>query len=152
MFMNNKIKKLTLVLALVAALGFIGCQNDTKNEPVTSTTKLSNDMAMIDLSFGVRGNCEMCKTTIEKAAKSVIGVKKANWDVDKKTIDVTYDEAKVNANAIHNAIAAAGYDTEEVKGDEEAYSNLPNCCQYTRDMEMNQSEKMTGHKDEDYHN
>lgn len=33
----------------------------------------------------VWGNCEMCQTTIEKAAKKVKGVVKAKWDVDKKS-------------------------------------------------------------------
>ena len=41
---------------------------------------------MTDLSFGVRGNCGMCKSTIEKAANRVDGVASANWDVDKVTL------------------------------------------------------------------
>jgi len=34
-------------------------------------------------SYGVRGNCGICKNTIEKAANSVEGVTTANWDKDK---------------------------------------------------------------------
>ena len=93
---------------------------------------------LIASTFGVRGNCTMCKATIEKAANSVNGVTTAIWDVDKKKIDVTFDSEKTTEIAIEKAIAAVGYDTENIKGDLNAYQNLPSCCLYTRDMEMNQ--------------
>jgi copper chaperone CopZ len=89
----------------------------------------------------------MCKNTIEKAANAVEGVASANWDVDKKKIDVSFDDTKTDAMAIHNAIAASGYDTEKVTGSEDAYKNLPGCCQYDHSMEMNQS----GEKKSDDH-
>lgn len=96
---------------------------------------------MTDLSFGVRGNCSLCKTTIETAANSVDGVFNANWNVDKKKIEVSFDDSKTNAMAIHNAIAASGYDTKNVTGNLEAYKGLPKCCKYDHDMAMNQSGK-----------
>lgn len=98
--------------------------------------KMNNNLT--SLSFGVRGNCTMCKATIEKAANSVLGVFSAIWDVEKKKIDVSYDISKTTELNIHNAIANSGYDTEKVKGSEKAYDNLPKCCQYTKDMKMNQ--------------
>ncbi len=91
-----------------------------------------------DISFGVRGNCTMCKSTIETAANAIDGVQKAIWNVDKKKIDVSFDNTKTNEITIHNAIAASGYDTEKVKGDLTAYNQLPECCQYEHEMEMNQ--------------
>jgi copper chaperone CopZ len=113
---------------------------------------MSKDMAMTDLSFGVRGNCGMCKNTIEKAANGVEGVASANWDVDKKKIDVSFDDTKTDAMAIHKAIAASGYDTEKVAGDEEAYDGLPGCCKYDHEMMMNQSgeEKSDDHSNHDH--
>lgn len=36
------------------------------------------------MPFGVRGNCGMCKATIEKAATALEGVSKADWSVAKK--------------------------------------------------------------------
>lgn len=80
----------------------------------------------------------MCKNTIEKAVNSIEGVSKATWDVDKKKIDVSFDNAKTDAMAIHKAIATSGYDTEKVIGSEEAYKGLPGCCQYDHTMAMNQ--------------
>ena len=142
-------KKVILSVAVIAALGLTSCKNETKKETETTTTEMSKDMAMTDLSFGVRGNCGMCKNTIEKAANGVEGVASANWDVDKKKIDVSFDDTKTDAMAIHKAIASSGYDTEKVAGDEEAYEDLPGCCKYDHEMMMNQSGEM---KSEDHSN
>lgn len=140
-------KKVILSVAVVMAIGLTSCKNETKQETTETKTEVSKDIAMADISFGVRGNCGMCKKTIEKAANKVEGVANATWDVDKKKIDVSFDDAKTDEMAIHNAIAASGYDTEKVSGNEEAYSNLPGCCKYEHDMVMNQS----GDKNEEDH-
>ncbi|QHI39148.1 Copper chaperone CopZ [Kordia antarctica] len=128
-------KKIILSVFVIASLAVIGCKNETKTE-VNTTTEQGKELSMAN--FGVRGNCGMCKTTIEKAAKSVDGVADANWDVKKKSIAISYDEAKANEKDMHKAIAAAGYDTEQATGDKAAYKELPKCCQFTSDMEMNQ--------------
>ncbi len=142
-------KKVILSVAVIVALGVTSCKNETKKETETTTAEESKDMAMIDLSFGVRGNCGMCKNTIEKAANGVEGVASANWDVYKKKIDVSFDDSKTDAMAIHNAIATSGYDTEKVVGSEEEYKDLPECCKYDHEMMMNQSGEM---KSEDHSN
>ncbi len=139
---NDVNKKVILSIAVIAALGLISCKNETKKETETTTTEISKEMAMTELSFGVRGNCGMCKSTIEKAANSVDGVANANWVVDKKKIDVSFDDTKTDAMAIHKAIAASGYDTEKAASSEEAYKGLPGCCQYDHEMMMNQSSIM----------
>ncbi|TNJ46965.1 cation transporter [Tamlana fucoidanivorans] len=132
-------KKAMLSVAVIVAIGFTSCKNNTKKDVETSNTAVSTEVAMISLSFGVRGNCGMCKKTIEKAAHGVDGVERANWDKNKKIIEVSFDDTETNEMAIHNAIAASGYDTEKVAGSEDAYKNLPDCCQYDHDMLMNQS-------------
>ena len=63
--------KLFLSVAVMAAIGFTSCKNEAKQE-VKPTTEVSQEVAMADLSFGVRGNCGMCKKTIEKAAKKLL--------------------------------------------------------------------------------
>jgi len=135
-------RKVILSAAVLAALSLTSCKNETKQATETSNTEISKELAMTDVSFGVRGNCGMCKNTIEKAANSVDGVANATWDVDKKKIDVTFDDAKTDDMAIHKAIAASGYDTEKMEGSEDAYKNLPGCCKYDHEMMMNQSEEM----------
>jgi len=101
-------------------------------------------------NFGVRGNCGMCKATIEKAASSIDGVTKAVWDKENKKIEVSFDSAKTDLNAIHQAIANSGYDTDTVKSDAKVYDALPGCCQYDKDMKMNISKNKkddhSGHK------
>jgi copper chaperone CopZ len=138
--------RVILSAVVLATLSFTSCKNETKNETET-TTEVSKELAMTDLSFGVRGNCGMCKSTIEKAANGVEGVADAIWDVDKKKIDLSFDAAKTDATAIHNAIAASGYDTENATGDLEAYDNLPGCCKYDHEMAMNQSGETTSESD-----
>ena len=142
---NNVSKNVILSVVVIAILGLTSCKNQTKQDTDTTTTEISKEMAMTYVSFGVRGNCNMCKNTIEKAVNGINGVASANWDVDKKKIDVSFDDSKTDAMAIHKAIAASGYDTEKVEGDEEAYEDLPGCCKYDHDMIMNQSgEKEAG--------
>jgi len=131
-------KKVILSMIVIAALVLSSCKNESKKEKETITTEVSKDLAMTNLSFGVRGNCGMCKSTIEKAANNVDGVSKAIWDKDKKKIEVSFDATKTDAMAVHNAIANSGYDTEKVEGNLNAYNNLPGCCKYDHEMEMNQ--------------
>lgn len=132
-------KKVILSMAVIAALIFTSCKNEAKKEIKTTTTEVSVAAVKTNLTFGVRGNCGMCKNTIEKAANSVEGVSSAIWDVDQKKISVSYDDSKTAPMAIHNAIAASGYDTEQVAGNEEAYDGLPGCCKYDHEMVMNVS-------------
>lgn len=132
-------KQVILSVAVIAVIGLTSCKNESKQETETPQTEMSKEMAVTEVSFGVRGNCGMCKNTIEKAANGVEGVASATWDVDKKKIDVSFDDSKTDAMAIHHAIAASGYDTSKVLGNEEAYENLPGCCKYDHDMMMNQS-------------
>ena len=133
-------KNITLSFIFLIAISFTSCSNKSKNN-TTTISKDSKEVAMKDISFGVRGNCGMCKTTIEKAATSLDGVSAATWDIDKKTILVSYDDSNTDELAIHNAIAASGYDTEKVLGNLDAYDNLPGCCQYDHEMKMNQVTK-----------
>ena len=132
-------KKVILSMAVIAGLAFTSCKNEAKKEIKTTTTEVSVAAVKTNLTFGVRGNCGMCKMTIEKAANSVEGVSSAVWDVDQKKIDISFDDGKIDAVAIHEAIAASGYDTEQVAGNEEAYDGLPGCCKYDHAMVMNVS-------------
>lgn len=132
-------KRVILSLSVIAVIGLTSCNSQTKTETEKTKIEASKEVAMKGLSFGVRGNCGMCKNTIEKAANGVEGVVSATWDGNKKKIDVSFDESKTTLMAIHKAIAASGYDTEKVAGSEEAYKTLPRCCQYDHNMKMNQS-------------
>lgn len=130
-------KKVILSLLIIASLAVVSCKGEGETKTGTPTTTVEgNDLSMAN--FGVRGNCGMCKATIEKAAKSLEGVASANWDVKKKSIEISYDKSKVNESDMHKVIAAAGYDTQEATGDKAAYEKLPKCCKFDSNMPMNQ--------------
>ncbi len=80
----------------------------------------------------VYGNCGMCKTRIEKAAKSVQGVTKATWDSEGLMLTVTYDDTKTTTLKIEEAVAKVGHDTDNAKATDKTYNELPGCCQYDR--------------------
>ena len=82
--------------------------------------------------FTVSGNCNMCKERIEKAAKSVSGVKTAAWDSKSQKIHVEFDSMKTDLSTIQKAIAKAGHDTGKFKADNKTYESLPECCHYRK--------------------
>lgn len=82
--------------------------------------------------FKVAGNCGMCETRIEKAAKSVEGVASADWNKETKMIEVVFDSGTTEIHAIHKAIAETGHDTEKHTAADEVYDKLPACCKYER--------------------
>lgn len=92
----------------------------------------AQDTSVKTETFKVYGNCGMCKKTIEKAANGVSGVQSADWDKETDIITVSFNAATADVVTIKKAIAASGYDTEEFRAPEEAYNNLPGCCQYDR--------------------
>lgn len=82
-------------------------------------------------TFGVKGNCGICKEKIETAAKSVDGVNIASWNANKQQITIALN-SNTDINTVHKAIAKIGYDTDLIKTDEETYKNLHHCCKYER--------------------
>lgn len=111
-------KKLMIVL-LVSLFGFAVQAQEKKNK---------NAKADVE----VKGNCEMCKKRIEKAAYSVAGVKSAVWHSEDQTLHLVYNEQKCSATDVEKAIAKAGHDTKDVKATEAEYNTLHDCCQYDR--------------------
>ena len=82
-------------------------------------------------TFKVSGNCGMCKTKIEKAAKEA-GAKSAAWNKETKVLTITYSSQSTNTAKIQQKIADAGYDNSGFKATDEAYNKLHSCCQYDR--------------------
>ena len=81
----------------------------------------------------VKGNCDMCKKRIEKAAFGVKGVKSAEWHADDQTLHLIIDENKTSSKKVQESIAKVGHDTKEVKATDEAYNTLHHCCVYERE-------------------
>ena len=79
----------------------------------------------------IYGNCDMCKSTIEKSG-NVKNVAMVNWEKDSKMATITYDSKKTNGQEILKRIANAGYDSESFYAPDDVYAKLPSCCQYKR--------------------
>ena len=82
----------------------------------------------------VLGNCGMCKSKIEKSAKTA-GATFASWSPETQFLNVSYNTKKSNSEKIQKAVAASGYDTEKFKATAKAYDNLHGCCKYDRSGE-----------------
>ncbi len=92
-------------------------------------------------TFKVSGNCGMCKTKIEKAAKEA-GAKTAAWDADKKELTVTYSSSSTNAAKIQQKIADVGYDNVGFTATAESYNKLHGCCKYERTSSQTSEAKL----------
>ena len=126
------------IYLLFSVLTVVSCMNNKQPEvkvievPVTKTAEIIKS----DVTFGVRGNCGMCKSTIESATMSIEGVDTASWSTESKMISINVS-TEINdqfINDIHNAIAKSGYDTELSTALIEDYDKLPMCCKYNREM------------------
>ncbi len=98
---------------------------------ISFTTFCSSSAQTTKVKFKVWGNCEMCKKTIENSI-DVKGVKSADWNMDTKIIEISYQADKISEDKLHQLIASSGYDTENAIAEKKAYSDLPECCQYER--------------------
>jgi copper chaperone len=54
-------------------------------------------------------SCGHCKAAVEGELSKLSGVKRANADLEKGTVEVSYDESWVSAEQLNSAIEEAGY-------------------------------------------
>ena len=127
---------------------FVGCKEQVviKKAP---TLQISNDNKKsldADYSIGVKGNCGMCKSTIEKAVKGLDFVKNAEWGIKTKILDVEFIDS-VNSDidpllalalldSLNLAITESGYETMNSTANQSSYDALPGCCKYDRNMQV----------------
>lgn len=114
----------TSVIAFIIIFNTAAQSHDSiktdKSQPVAKTEK-----------FRVWGQCDMCKTRIEKAVKAE-GASTASWDVKSQMLTVTFDPAKTSKEALSKKLASIGHDTEKFKAPDNVYAKLPGCCHYER--------------------
>jgi len=125
--------KILFFVSIGLLIGYFIADFNLENEAEISNPEKAETIVELmgtETTFGVKGNCKMCKKTIETAALSLDGVHKAVWDIETKQIDLVYDDQFVELMTIHNTIANSGYSTELVDLNKKAYDNLPMCCQY----------------------
>ena len=78
----------------------------------------------------VYGNCEMCKKRIEEAAIHSGQVTEANWDAETYQLTFTAKNRRFDLHKLHEAIAAVGHDTNEMRAPDKVYNKLHACCKY----------------------
>src|ERR1035437_8767561 len=100
---------ITAVFAVLWGLNSFAQMHDHANMAATKTETIK-----------VLGNCDLCKTRIEKTAK-IEGVSKATWSKDTKILTLVYDPSVAKSDDVQKKIAAVGYDTEKFKADNKAY-------------------------------
>lgn len=111
-------KSLSKIMAVIAMVfTFTACEAQIKNEK-KETVK-------------IYGNCNMCKSTIEKAG-NVSKTAKVEWNKDTKMASIAYDQKTTNLDEILKRIALAGYDSDAFRAPDDAYAKLQECCQYDR--------------------
>jgi|TARA_Y100000385_G_C13043906_1_gene616570 periplasmic mercuric ion binding protein len=109
------------IIALIAISTLISCSS-IKNGEVSKEIE----------TFGVQGNCGMCKATIEKSLQDVPGIYWSEWDIDSQEVTVKFDSKKISLDNIQSRIAKVGYDNNSHRANEEVYNSLPACCKYER--------------------
>jgi mercuric ion binding protein len=112
-------KTLPIFLAILLAVSSLSVANAQSKEELTKET------------IKIWGNCGMCQSRIEKAAKDA-GATTAIWSDETKVLTVSFLSSKTSLTAIEEKIALAGHDTQNVKAGSDAYSKLPGCCKYER--------------------
>jgi outer membrane receptor for ferrienterochelin and colicins len=95
----------------------------------SSVVYAQSNLTDTTVSFKVAGACVQCKQRIQKSLK-IKGVKLANWNVETKTLTVTYAPSIIQLDQLHQTVADAGHDTEKKKATDETYKALPECCHY----------------------
>lgn len=129
-------KSLSKIMAVIAILfTFTACEAQIKNEK-KETVK-------------IYGNCNMCKSTIEKAGNAG-KTAKVEWNKDTKMASIAYDQKATTLDEILKRIALAGYDSDAFRAPDDAYAKLPECCQYDRPIKTI-AKTETAHKEHSGH-
>jgi copper chaperone len=65
---------------------------------------------MTDRTFNVpEMSCGHCKAAVEEELSKLSGVERSNADLEKGTVEVSYDEDRVSEEQLKGAIEYAGY-------------------------------------------
>ncbi len=72
--------------------------------------------------------CESCGKRLEEAVFKQKGIKRVDIDEKTKIVSIVYNTSKTNPDKIRQAIAAVGFNADDVKGDPKAYTTWDDCC------------------------
>ncbi|HOJ38790.1 MAG TPA: heavy metal-associated domain-containing protein [Ignavibacteriales bacterium] len=91
---------------------------------------LSNLYAQDDkqITIKIQGNCNMCKSRIEKAL-NIPEVKYASWNKRSKNLKIIFSST-ITLDSLEKRIALSGHDTPNYQAPDSIYNTLPECCLY----------------------
>jgi periplasmic mercuric ion binding protein len=115
--MMTKLKRMRTFFLILAGITILTLNSAAQTAKKTDEVKIQTS-----------AQCEMCKDRIETAMAYEKGVLKSNLDLETKVLTVKYKTDKTTAEKIRKAVAALGYDADDVVANYEAYQKLPNCC------------------------
>jgi len=72
-----------------------------------------SNLKSLNVSFLVKGVCEMCKDRIENGTIKLKGVKYVNWDIISSNISLIYNSKKISLDEIHKGISLLGHSTSK---------------------------------------
>lgn len=115
---------------IIIVLAFFAINLSAQTEAIQTETVQSDVVETVikTAKFKTSAECSMCKRTIEKALRKVDGVTYSKLNVPTKILKVKFDSEKVCEDDIRAAVAAVGYDADDVEADAKAYKKLPKCC------------------------
>lgn len=76
------------------------------------------------VSIRTSAECAICKKKIETLLYNENGVKKANADLETKTVTVTFDSRKISEDNIRMIISNAGYDADSIPANNKALQRV----------------------------
>lgn len=82
---------------------------------------------MKEVKYNITGmTCSACQMHVENAVRKLDGIKSANVNLLANTMDVSFDESKLDSKDIINAVKSAGYGAKEFTRDSEGYDEPAN--------------------------
>ena len=125
-------KQLIAYFLVITAMAFGADQTTHDHAKMSSDDKmdceLKDGQACTAISIPT-AQCSMCEKTITTALEAVDGVSLAKVDAKIHNAHVHYASADIKIADLEKAIAAVGYDANDLKRDETVHAKLPQCCQ-----------------------
>lgn len=80
------------------------------------------------ISIRTSAICGSCKKRLESGLSPLPGVIAVRLNLNNKKLSVKFDDQQTDAAKLKQAIAALGYQADELAPRKDAYTQLPECC------------------------
>lgn len=86
--------------------------------------------------------CDYSQILITEALEDLDGVKHIDFDLDFQIIIVEFDPIEIGEDLIKETITDAGFTANELKPDEDAYNELPDCAKNKEDRQGTRADEI----------